>query len=83
MFVRLPDRGTTTNATNATIPDAVIARLSDTGTACLTSPVAIDLVIDINGANPAGPAYTPLVPDRLTTARILISGEGFSLPPSD
>jgi hypothetical protein len=58
------------NYTPGTItPNELIAKLSATGTICLYTLAGVDLVVDVTGALPTTPGYTPLVPTRLLDTR--------------
>ena len=50
-------------------PNEIIAKLSATGTICLFTLAAVDLIVDVTGALPTTPGYTPLVPARLLDTR--------------
>ena len=56
-------------AAGATIPNELISKLSSTGTICLYTTAAVDLVVDVTGWLPITPAYTALVPARLLDTR--------------
>jgi alpha-tubulin suppressor-like RCC1 family protein len=51
------------------VPNELIARLSPSGSVCLYTLQAVDLVVDVVGYLPATPGYTPLVPARLLDTR--------------
>ncbi len=51
------------------VANSVVAKLSATGTICVFSERATDLLIDVNGYVPAGGSITPLVPARLLDTR--------------
>ena len=53
---------------NQTVANAVIAPVSPTGTVCFYSPVAVDVLADINGWFPSGD-FTPVSPDRIFDTR--------------
>ncbi|MEX2625722.1 MAG: hypothetical protein WD225_02500, partial [Ilumatobacteraceae bacterium] len=53
-----------------TVPNAVVVKLSPSGTACLyNAQAATDLLADVNGYFPAGSGYEPLQPGRLLDSR--------------
>jgi len=47
-----------------TVPNAVVARLSATGTLCFYSDVAVDIIADINGSLLDGNGFNPTTPSR-------------------
>jgi len=51
------------------VPNAVIARLSDTGSLCFYSNVAVDIIADINGSLLDGNGFNPTAPSRLFDTR--------------
>ena len=53
----------------STIPNAVIAKVGVGGRVCLFASAATHLVVDLNGYNPAGAPYVPVVPARLLESR--------------
>ena len=53
----------------ATIPNELVSKLSSTGTICLYTLAATDLIVDVTGWLPTTPGYTPLVPARLLDTR--------------
>ena len=55
--------------TGTTIPNELISKLSTTGTICIYTHAATDLIIDTTGWLPTTPSYTPLVPARLLDTR--------------
>ena len=57
-----------------TVPNAVIARLSETGTLCFYSNVAVDIIADINGSLLDGNGFNPTMPSRLFDTRVGIGG---------
>ena len=57
-----------------TVPNAVVARLSDTGTLCFYSNVAVDIIADINGSLLDGNGFSPTTPSRLFDTRVGIGG---------
>jgi hypothetical protein len=57
-----------------TVPNAVIARLSDTGTLCFYSNVAVDVIADINGSLLDGNGFNPTMPSRMFDTRVGIGG---------
>ena len=57
-----------------TVPNAVIARLSETGTLCFYSNVAVDIIADINGSLLDGNGFDPTMPFRLFDTRVGIGG---------
>ena len=57
-----------------TVPNAVVARLSDAGTLCFYSNVAVDIIADINGSLLDGNGFNPTVPSRLIDTRSGIGG---------
>lgn len=52
-----------------TVPNAVIARLSNSGTLCFYSNVAVDIIADINGSLLDGNGFNPTAPSRLFDTR--------------
>jgi enamine deaminase RidA (YjgF/YER057c/UK114 family) len=52
-----------------TVPNAVIAPISATGTVCFYSLRPADIVVDINGWFRAGGGYTPVGPQRVLDTR--------------
>ena len=50
-------------------PNEIIARLSATGTICIYTLRAVDLIVDVSGTLPTGQDYTPVVPARLLDTR--------------
>jgi hypothetical protein len=52
-----------------TVPNAVVARLSDTGTLCFYSNVAVDIIADVNGSLLDGNGFNPTAPSRLFDTR--------------
>jgi hypothetical protein len=52
-----------------TVPNAVVARLSDTGRLCFYSNVAVDIIADINGSLLDGNGFNPTAPSRLFDTR--------------
>ena len=50
-------------------PNEVIAKLSATGTLCLYVLQGVDLIVDVVGATPVTPGYTPLAPARFLDTR--------------
>ena len=52
-----------------TVPNAVIARLSDTGSLCFYSNVPVDIIADINGSLLDGNGFNPTAPSRLFDTR--------------
>ena len=52
-----------------TIPNAVITKLSATGTVCLYTQAGTHLIVDVTGYFPAGSGFTPVVPARLLETR--------------
>ena len=57
-----------------TVPNAVVARLSDSGTLCFYSNVAVDIIADINGSLLDGNGFNPTTPSRLFDTRAGIGG---------
>ena len=57
-----------------TVPNAVVARLSDAGTICFYSNVAVDIIADINGSLLDGNGFNPTTPSRLFDTRAGIGG---------
>ena len=57
-----------------TVPNAVVARLSETGTLCFYSNVAVDIIADINGSLLDGNGFSPTMPSRLFDTRVGIGG---------
>ena len=57
-----------------TIPNAVVARLSESGTLCFYSNVAVDIIADINGSLLDGNGFNPTVPSRLFDTRVGLGG---------
>ena len=52
-----------------TVPNAVIARLSDTGSLCFYSNVPVDIIADVNGSLLDGNGFNPTAPSRLFDTR--------------
>jgi subtilisin family serine protease len=52
-----------------TVPNAVVARLSDTGRLCFYSNVAVDIIADVNGSLLDGNGFNPTAPSRLFDTR--------------
>jgi hypothetical protein len=52
-----------------TVPNAVIARLSSTGSLCFYSNVAVDIIADVNGSLLDGNGFNPTAPSRLFDTR--------------
>jgi hypothetical protein len=52
-----------------TVPNAVVARLSNSGTLCFYSNVAVDIIADINGSLLDGNGFNPTAPSRLFDTR--------------
>lgn len=52
-----------------TIPNAVISKVAANGTVCFYTLAATHLIVDINGYNPIGSGFVPLVPARLLETR--------------
>lgn len=52
-----------------TVPNAVIAQVSDVGTVCLDAPTSTHLVVDANGWFGTGSGFNPLTPARLLETR--------------
>ncbi len=52
-----------------TVPNAVVARLSNSGTLCFYSNVAVDIIADINGSLLDGSGFNPTAPSRLFDTR--------------
>jgi hypothetical protein len=50
-------------------PNAVLAKLSATGTVCIYTFAATELVVDVNGHVPAGSSVSPLTGARLADSR--------------
>ena len=57
-----------------TVPNAVVARLSNSGTLCFYSNVAVDIIADINGSLLDGNGFNPTTPSRLFDTRSGIGG---------
>jgi subtilisin family serine protease len=57
-----------------TVPNAVIARLSDTGSLCFYSNVPVDIIADVNGSLLDGNGFNPTAPSRLFDTRSGIGG---------
>ncbi|CAB4810665.1 unannotated protein [freshwater metagenome] len=57
-----------------TVPNAVVARLSDSGTLCFYSNVAVDIIADINGSLLDGNGFNPTMPSRLFDTRVGMGG---------
>ena len=55
--------------TGDTVPNAVVARLSNSGTLCFYSNVAVDIIADINGSLLDGNGFNPTAPSRLFDTR--------------
>ncbi|MCU1395506.1 MAG: hypothetical protein JWM34_3934 [Ilumatobacteraceae bacterium] len=79
-------RPTTSNlnfTAGQTIPNAVIAKIGDSGKVCIYTNVGTHLLADINGYFPAGSSYTPIVPGRILDTRqdpnsTTIDGQGLA-----
>jgi hypothetical protein len=56
-------------------PNAVLSKLSATGTVCVYTSSPTDLVVDVNGAIALGSGFTPVNPSRLLETR---SGPGLT-----
>jgi hypothetical protein len=52
-----------------TVPNAVIARLSSTGSLCFYSNIAVDIIADVNGSLLDGNGFNPTAPSRLFDTR--------------
>jgi hypothetical protein len=52
-----------------TVPNAVVARLSSTGSLCFYSNVAVDIIADVNGSLLDGNGFNPTAPSRLFDTR--------------
>ena len=52
-----------------TVPNLVIAQVSDVGTVCLDAPTSAHLVVDVNGWFGGGSGFTPVPPARLLETR--------------
>jgi hypothetical protein len=52
-----------------TVANAVVAPVSDSGHVCFYSPVAVDVIADINGWYSSTPVFTPVSPARLLDTR--------------
>ena len=57
-----------------TVPNAVVARLSNSGTLCFYSNVAVDIIADINGSLLDGNGFNPTAPSRLFDTRSGLGG---------
>ena len=65
----LPDISSLNFDAGDTVPNAVVARLSDRGTLCFYSNVAVDIIADINGSLLDGNGFNPIAPSRLFDTR--------------
>jgi hypothetical protein len=64
-----PDASSINYMPGTAIANAVISKVGTGGRVCVYTHQNIDLVIDVNGAFPAGSSYAPLVPARLLDTR--------------
>jgi subtilisin family serine protease len=65
----LPEISSLNFDTGDTVPNAVVARLSNSGTLCFYSNVAVDIIADINGSLLDGNGFNPTAPSRLFDTR--------------
>ena len=64
-----PDISSLNFIVGETVPNAVVARLSETGSLCFYSNVAVDIIADINGSLLDGNGFNPTAPSRLFDTR--------------
>jgi hypothetical protein len=64
-----PEASNLNYVTGQTIPNAVVSQIGTNGQVCLFSSQATHLVVDVDGAYPAGSPYVALVPARLLETR--------------
>lgn len=57
------------NGAGQTVANAVVAPVSSDGHVCFYSPVAVDVIADINGWYASTPVFTPVSPARLFDTR--------------
>ena len=56
-------------AAGETVANAVLAKVSSSGTVCITSNVAINTIVDLSGSFPDSSAYHPISPRRILDTR--------------
>ena len=83
---QVPTASNINYVTGSTVANLVVAKIGASGSVCIFTNSAIDLVADINGYFPAGTAYQPLDPARLLETRAGLSTidaqfNGFGLRP--
>jgi Zn-dependent metalloprotease len=64
-----PNASSLNYVSGQTIPNAVISKVAADGTVCFYTLAATNLIVDINGYNPIGSGFVPLVPARLLETR--------------
>ena len=64
-----PNASNLNYSAGATIPNAVITRLSASGTVCVFTSISTHVIVDVDGYFPEGARFTPINPARLLESR--------------